>query len=324
MKSYRVGIIGCGGISGSHFEGLSSTGRAEVACAWDTDPEALAQAAGKWQARACSSAEQLMQADIDMVVIATPGFAHREYVEMAGRAGKHVLCEKPIALNLEDAYAIRDAVSRSGIVFITGFSYRFDPALARLKAAQESGDIGDTVSAWSRVHAPASSDRWREIKSTGHWRASMELSGGRINEFCSHSINWLLWVLGLPKSVYGRALHVTEGFELDDADYALIECEGGTALLEVNRHAGVERVYEFGVMGHQGSFVLKDDSIRQTPMDRETVPIEPAAVQSKHEHWLTCIDDGKVPLTSVDDAIDTLKVCLAFNRSAQTGAVEQV
>ena len=55
MKSYRVGIIGCGGISGSHFEGLSSTGRAEVACAWDADPEALSKAAGKWQARACSS-----------------------------------------------------------------------------------------------------------------------------------------------------------------------------------------------------------------------------------------------------------------------------
>lgn len=160
---------------------------------------------------------------------------------------------------------------------------------------------------------------------SGHWRSSAELSGGRINEFCSHAVNWLLWVLGRPLTVYGRALCVTEGFVLDDADYALIQCEKGVGLLEVNRHAGVAPEENYGVMGHGGSAVLKEGRVFLTPMDQETVevPID-KAVTSKHNHFIDCVEQGLTPLTHIDDAIDTLRVCLAFNRSAQSNAVEAV
>ena len=323
MKRYKAGIVGCGQISASHFDGLKSTGRVEIACAWDTDPSALGQAVDTWTVRGCSSAEDLFASDIDLVVIATPGFAHRQYVEMAAAAGKHMLCEKPVALNLEDAAAMQDSVVRSGLIFQTGFSYRYDAELAKLKKIQDSDRIGTTVSAWARVHAPAPSERWRKIQESGHWRASMRLSGGRINEFCSHTINWLLWVLGPPRSVYGRALNVTEGFELDDTNYALIACERGTGLLEVNRHAGVAREMNFGILGRGGSVVLKEGNLRLTPMDAETVSLQPLeGPKSKHHEFLDCIDTGTQPLSNIVDAIDTLKVCLAFNRSVQSGAVE--
>jgi len=153
----------------------------------------------------------------------------------------------------------------------------------------------------------------------------MELSGGRINEFCSHAVNWLLWVLGKPRTVYGRALYVTEGFSLDDADYALMECEHGVGLLEVNRHAGVAREQNYGILGHGGSVVCKDGTVWLTPMDEETVevPIQ-TDVPTKHEHFLRCIEQDEPPRTGIDDAIDTLRVCLAFNRSAESGQVEPV
>jgi len=321
---YRVGIIGCGGISDSHYQGFKNTGRAQVVAAYDTDAETMKAKAAAWEAGPAESADALMDSDVDVVTIATPGFAHREYVERAAAAGKHILCEKPVALNMEDALAMKEAVERAGVTFMAAFNPRHDPPMAQLREVQRSGRIGGTVSAWARLHAPASSERWRRIEKTGHWRASMELSGGRINEFCSHTINWLLWVLGKPLTVYGKALCVTEGFNLDDADYALLQCENGVGLLEVNRHAGVAPEANYGIMGHGGSVVLKDGNIRLALMDKDAVelPVD-VSPPPKHEHFLQCIESGEPPKNGIDDAIDTLRVCLAFNRSAESDRVEK-
>lgn len=329
MTDYRVGVIGCGGISGSHYEGFAGTGRAAVARVWDVDGKAASEKAEKWGASSAASAEDLVHSDVDIVVIATPGFAHREYVEMAAEAGKHILCEKPIALDMDDALAIEKAVLRSGVRFLCAFNHRHDPKLVQLCKVQASGRIGGTVSAWARLHSPSSSERWRRIEKSGHWRASKELSGGRINEFCSHAVNWLVWILGKPRKVYGKALFVTEGFGLDDADYALVDCDSGVGLLEVNRHAGVAPEVNFGIMGHGGSVVLKDGKVRLALMDEQPVSLEDELpgredVPSKHEHFLRCIETGEEPVNNVKDAIDTLRVCLAFNRSAESGRAEDV
>jgi predicted dehydrogenase len=118
---------------------------------------------------------------------------------------------------------------------------------------------------------------------------------------------------------------VTEGFSLDDADYALLECERGTGLLEVNRHAGVAPEENYGIMGHGGSIVLKDGAVRLAAMDQEAVelPIR-EDVPTAHRHFLDCLHSGEPARNGIEDAIDTLRVCLAFNRSAASGQVEKV
>jgi predicted dehydrogenase len=321
---FKVGIIGCGGISQHHYNRFTETARVEVVFVYDLEPEAAREKALDWKARVAASVEELVD-NVDIVVITTPGVAHREYVEQAAAAGRHIYCEKPVALNLEDALAMRRAVAEAGVAFDVNFTQRHRPGFAQLKRVCEGGRIGGIVSAWAALHAPASSERWRKIQDSGHWRASFELSGGRINEFCSHTINWLLWVLGRPRSVYGKALHVTEGFELDDADYALIDCENGPGLLDVQRHAGVAADSRYGILGHEGSVVLKDDKVYLTLMDEEPVevPVD-TDIPSRQEEFLRRIEAGRVDLAAFDDAIDTLKVCLAFNRSVETGRVETI
>ncbi len=321
----KVGLIGCGGIASAHHDGFAQTGRARITVVHDADAATASARASEWDARAVGRARDVIESDVEIVVIATPGFAHRDYIEQACAAGKHIMSEKPIALNLEDADAIARAVAGNRGTFMVHFLQRYNPTLSALREVQLSGRIGGTVSAWARLHAPASSARWREIERTGHWRASKELSGGRINEFCSHTVNWLLWVLGKPQTVYGRALYVTEGFGLDDADYALIQCERGTGLLEVNRHAGVAPEENYGILGHGGSVVLKDDVVRLTRMDEKPVELtDIGGVPAPHEHFLQCIENGSMPRNGIDDAIDTLRVCLAFNRSSASGQVEVV
>jgi len=321
----KVGLIGCGGIAPVHVEGFRKTGTATVTHIYDLDADRLAKRAEEWGAIPMPSGQAVIESDVDIVTIATPGFARLDYMLAAAASGKHLMSEKPIALNMDEAEAMRTAVTASPGVFLTNFTQRCNAPLVTLQRVREAGRIGGTVSAWARLHAPAPSARWREIEASGHWRSSKELSGGRINEFCSHTVNWLLWVLGKPKTVYGRALHVTEGFGLDDGDYALIVCENGTGLLEVNRHAGVAFEENYGVLGHGGSAVVKDGTIRLTLMDEkpEELPLADD-VPSPHQHFIDCIETGATPNNGIDEAIDTLKVCLAFNRSAESGNVEVV
>ena len=322
---HNVCIIGCGGISEFHHNQFADTGRARTALVYDTDSEAAERRAREWGAEVMSSAAEMARDDVDIVVIATPGFARLDYVRMATEAGKAIMCEKPIALNLDDALAMKEMVDRSGAPFQVNFTQRYQPESAALHDVAASGAIGETVAAWARLDAPSSSERWLKIVESGHWRASMELSGGRINEFCSHSINWLLWTLGEPRSVYGKAFVVTPGFSLDDSDMAVIECEKGVGQLFVNRHAGVAKDRSYGVMGHGGSVALRDGKVLLTRMDQETEEVEVSDdVASGHERFLDCIERNERPLNHIDDAIATLRVCLAFNRSAETGRVEEV
>ncbi|MFW5798016.1 MAG: Gfo/Idh/MocA family protein [Planctomycetota bacterium] len=322
---YSVCVIGCGGISESHYSKFEESGRARVTACYDIDPEAAMAKAEAWGAEVLSSGKECVRDDIDIVVISTPGFARLEYVKLAAEAGKHIICEKPIALNLEEALVIQEVVHRTGITFQVNFTQRFNPPFVTLHDVAERGDIGGTVAAWAHLDAPASTARWLKIVESGHWRSSMELSGGRINEFCSHTINWLIWNLGKPLRVYGKAMIVTEGFNLDDSDMAVIECERGNGQLFVNRHAGVATDEHYGVLGHGGSVTYSGGKVRMTTMDNDPVDIERKTdVPQSHVYFLDCLEQGTQPINDIDDAVNTLRVCLAFNRSAETGKVEEV
>lgn len=321
-EPYSIGIIGCGNIAEVHHAEFTRTGRATIRAVYDLDPELAKTRADEWGAEVADSAEALVES-VDIVVIATPGFARLEYVELAVRAGAQVLCEKPLALNLEEARAIEAAVSGAG-TFMVSLNQRYEPELVTLREVAASGQLGGLVSAWVRWHAPVSSERWRGIEASGHWRSSFELSGGRINEFSGHAVDWLLWVLGEPTSVYGRSLQVTEGFQLDDATYAVLNCEQGTGLLDVARHAGVRAERSYGIQGHAGSVALIDGVPWLTLMDAEPVRLPVATPRGKHDHFLDCIESGAVPKTDITAGLDTLRACVAFNRSAASGRVEPV
>lgn len=321
---HSIGIIGCGGFADHHHKGFTETERAGITACYSRDREKRKTAAERWEARSCDSLDELMDA-VDIVVLSTPGFARTEFILPAAKAGKHILCEKPLALNMDDALTISKAVQDAGITFMTGFNLRNDPRFSAMRKIQNSEAFAGTVSAWYRIHAPSSSSRWLDIEKQGHWRASNELSGGRVTEFGGHGVNWLLWTLGRPLKVYGSAMFVTPGFKVDDADYGIIECENGVGLLEIHRHAAVRKKFSCGIVGHGGSVELDDDTIHHTIMDGETAVIEPdASTPSKHAHFLDCVEAGVQPVNGVDEGLDTLKVCMAFNESVSMGSAIEI
>jgi predicted dehydrogenase len=199
-SAVRVGLIGVGGIAAfTHFPGLSTAPGAQVVAMTDTDPALLEQRSAEWpEVLSCSSVEDLLELpELDAVVIATPNHTHRALVEAAVQAGKHVLCEKPLALDLPDARAMLDAARTAGVRHMTAFTYRFVPAMRFLKHLLDQGDLGQPL------HFRAQRFQDWHVHSLG-WRQWRDTAGtGELGDMASHRFDYARYLIGEIKSVCG-------------------------------------------------------------------------------------------------------------------------
>jgi scyllo-inositol 2-dehydrogenase (NAD+) len=148
MRKLRVGVLGVGEMGKRHAENLRRlVPEAQLIAIADASPERARQVASELEIENWYSGLEgmLERKDLDAVLIATPDKFHAQAVAMAARAGKDVLCEKPLALNLADADAALDAVSKAGRRLQVGFMRRYDPAYAAASRRIEAGDIGTPV-----------------------------------------------------------------------------------------------------------------------------------------------------------------------------------
>jgi scyllo-inositol 2-dehydrogenase (NAD+) len=148
MRKLGVGVLGVGEMGKRHAENLRRlVPEARLVAIADASAERARQVAAELEIENWHGSLEAMleRKDIDAVLIATPDKFHAQAVETAVRAGKDVLCEKPLALNLPDAYAALDAVSKSGRRLQVGFMRRYDPAYAAAMKRIEAGEIGVPV-----------------------------------------------------------------------------------------------------------------------------------------------------------------------------------
>ena len=140
----RVGVIGLGTIGQTHLAALRQLG---VKAAFGADTSAVARARASEYGVCCFAdyREMLSGADLSAVVIATPPQTHGEIATAALDAGLGVLCEKPLAVTVEDCEAISAAVTRTGSLFQVGFCHRFQPQIRALRELLNAGAIGRPV-----------------------------------------------------------------------------------------------------------------------------------------------------------------------------------
>jgi predicted dehydrogenase len=153
MSQLKVGIVGAG-VMGRHYgKALREYERARVAAVCDLDLERAAALAGESGATAYGAVgEMLERAELDVVVVATPDFAHREPVLACLRDGKAVLCEKPLATMEEDITAIVEAVERAGRPFMVNFGNRHRPAAVKIREALAEGRVGTPQYVYARLN----------------------------------------------------------------------------------------------------------------------------------------------------------------------------
>src|SRR5712671_141251 len=198
MKQISIAIIGCGGITlQNHLPGLALCPEVKVVALCDTDAATLERARQQTGITVTSTRyEDIVQRDdVHAVIIATPNFTHAPIALAAIAAGKHVMCEKPISMNLAEAKQMLAAAEAAGIVHMTAFTYRFVPAMRYMTHLVKTGFIGQPY----HFRAQRFQD-WGDRNLA--WRQVKKLAAtGELGDMLSHRIDYGHFLVGPMKRV---------------------------------------------------------------------------------------------------------------------------
>lgn len=200
MSEVRVGIVGAGAVSDyHHVPALALDPRARLSGVCDANGELARERQAAWGADfATTDPEELCQhGDVDAVIIATPNFTHRSISDAAARAGKHVLCEKPLALNAAEVRGMYHTARDADVVHMTAFTYRFAPSMRYLKALLDGGQLGEPRHFRSQrfLDLPETSWGWRQYKD--------KAGAGDLFDMTIHRIDFALDLLGPLRRITG-------------------------------------------------------------------------------------------------------------------------
>jgi predicted dehydrogenase len=199
-QKVRVGFIGTGAVMAyHHLPGLRLDPRAELVAICDTDPELVERRRLEWNVpHATTDPAELCGLDsVDAVVIATPNDTHRPISVAAARAGKHVMCEKPLGLSALEVREMYETARDAGVVHMTAFTYRFAPAMRYLRHLLKSGALGAPRHFRSQrfLDWPETSWGWRQYKARA--------GAGDLFDMTIHRIDFAIDLLGSIRRVCG-------------------------------------------------------------------------------------------------------------------------
>lgn len=219
MSADRLGvaILGVGGVSlANHIPGLLLCPGVEIKALADPSADAVARGAAlaPGAARFTDPAAALAAPGVDAVVVATPNLHHKALVTAAVGAGKHVMCEKPLALSLADAREMHAAAARAGVRHMTAFTYRFVPAMRYLKHLVDDGFVGRVL------HLRAKRLQDWDTRPLG-WRQTAALAGtGELGDMLAHRLDFGHLLVGPITRVMARLkqVHARRGGQPSDVD----------------------------------------------------------------------------------------------------------
>ena len=314
----------------SHIEGARAFG-AQIAAICDCNEEHLRAAGERYgippEKRFADYRELTDRRDIDIVTVAVPDQMHREISCAMLRAGKHVLCEKPLALTREDVRAIIRAADESGSKFMVGQICRFTPAFEKAKEIVESGTIGELYFVESEY-----AHDYMYLCDT--WRADPNrhgvLGGG------CHAVDLLRWIAGDPTQVFAYGTHkLLPQVPYDDATVAVMQFPNGV-MGKVFVSTGCKRDYTMRTVlyGTKGTIICDNtsptmmlftagaDGMAHTP---QIIPVTVNNHNAAKEFavFAQAILAGNPVPTDAREGAKTVSVCLAIIESSATGKAVQ-
>lgn len=204
----KVGIIGCGGIAnGKHMPSLKELKNVELVAFCDIIEKRAEKAAKQYGVEGANwytdYVELLKDESIDVVHVCTPNISHSEITVAALEAGKHVMCEKPMAINSKEAMKMLEAAKRTGKKLSVGYQNRFCSEALYLKEVCERGDLGEIY--FAKAHAI----RRRGVPTWGVFLNEELQGGGPLIDIGTHALDLTLWMMNNyePKYVVGNTYH---------------------------------------------------------------------------------------------------------------------
>jgi D-xylose 1-dehydrogenase (NADP+, D-xylono-1,5-lactone-forming) len=276
-RRLRVGILGAARIAGSFMWGAKSSSRVEVVAIASRDPaRAQAFAGAHGLPRACSYDELLAAPEVEAVYIPLPNSMHAEWSIAAARAGKHVLCEKPLAMSEAEAQAMFDAADAHGKILVEAFPYMFQPQTLEIERLIRSGAIGCVRTMFAAFGFL--------LDDPGNYRLEAAFGGGALMDVGCYPVSFVRQVFGTrPEQVTAVARFVggvdqtlAATLEYAGGGLAQISCSFATA---VHRHAiiaGSTGVIETDYANHTNRTAAPSFRIKRGigwQIEPETVPV---------------------------------------------------
>ena len=261
VEKLVVGVIGLG-MGALHLKGAINYG-AEIGMICDTNPEQLAKIGEETnipeEKRTTDYHDIVNNKEINAVIIATPDQQHREQVEACLAAGKHIMCEKPLALTRDDLVAMVAAVNaHPECKFMIGQICRFTPAFIKAKEYIDSGAVGELYFVESEY---AHDYQHMFDHDPKNWRSD-PIRNGVVGGGC-HAVDLLRWLVGAdPYEVYGMGTHkLLSAVSYDDANVALLKFPGNV-MGKVFVSTGCKRNYTMRtcIYGTKGTLIFDNTS----------------------------------------------------------------
>ena len=208
-----VAIVGYGGIGTWHTRHILNSDVVELKGIWDIDEKRRAAAIENGIHVYSSYEDLLSDESVELVTVAVPNDVHKPLSIQAMEAGKNIICEKPVAMNLTDLKDMIAASKRAGVIFTTHQNRRWDADFRMMKSVYDSGDLGEVFAIESRVQGSHGIP--------GDWRKEKEHGGGMLLDWGVHLIDQALQMIPAKiNSLYAKFDHVTndevdDGFKLD-------------------------------------------------------------------------------------------------------------
>lgn len=343
----KIGLIGCGGITRAHVEGWKGvTGQAEIVAVADVsreNAEARAAQIGTNPEIVGDYRDLLVDSEIDAVDIALPHHLHCEAIVAAAQAGKHLMTEKPLCLNMDEAAQIAKAVKESGITMMAAHNQLFFPAVQQAKQMIMSGELGKIYMIHSldcgarRPPLNPNKAQWGQPATAASWgwrNDPTKMGGGELIDTGYHPTYRLLFLAG-QKPTQVSAMLGTYRLPLAAEDTALASVMFDDGMIGqifsswALRGPGA-RPALFYIMAEAGQLWGEIDRLYYQPVGFSS----PAAVEypgwdygrsfgAEIQHFVEAITGGYEPLHSVDEATLTLQVIMgAYESVAEKRTVE--
>ncbi len=327
----NVAIVGCGLIGGKRARALGPGDRLIAVC--DLLPErarALAEAHGSEAAADWRAV--VNRPDVDAMVVSTVNDSLASVTIAGLRAGKHVLCEKPLGRNAEEAERMVRAAREAGRVLKTGFNHRFHPAVFRAKKMVDDGEVGDLLSIRARYGHGGRPGMEKE------WRSSREIcGGGELLDQGVHVIDLIRWFGGEVTEAFGKVETKFWEIGVEDNAFGILKSERNvTAQFHVS-WTNWKNIFSLEIFGRDGYLHVSGLGGSYGPESLEwgkrnpaggrpavdTVEF-PADDRSWNEEWkefLSAIRNGSEPAGSGFDGLQANRIVAALYESSDIGRV---
>lgn len=334
----KVAIVGTGGIARMHGVSIDENLDLELVASIDIDRNKREKFAARWGGNAYATLSECMD-EVDVVYVLTPPGLRRKYAVEALEAGKHVFCEKPLAITAEDGEAIAETAEKKGLIAMTGFNQRYRKGYTRLHDVTFSAKFGKPYHFWCQRYGMGAGAMGKIT--THNWRTDQATLCGMTVESLSHDIDLMRWIMhDEVSSVVGITSSTAKNLEgFDNNSHVLLRLESGaSAVIDASWSSRVG-FNTRGVLGEKGTafvsgtdignngiwcsreFHVKTDDDEYEHVEMLQDNLDEKSYMMETDDFVSAVLTGSKPLVSARDGYETLRVSHAILESSKEAKI---